>query len=217
MVQEIEVANERITEAFPPELRPKPPVRMSFEDFLTSDIEGHAEWFDGEVILMTPPNTRHQQLLMFLSALLRYYAEVHELGTVLPAPFLMRIGANSPGREPDILFIAREHLDRLTPKMLDGAADLIIEIISPESRKRDRQQKFREYEQGGVREYWLIDPTRNQAAFYRLNTEGIYQLVPLDDGIFRSEVLTGFWLRVEWLWREPLPTLVSVLREWKLI
>jgi len=107
---------------------------------------------------------------------------------------------------------------RQSGELLDGPADMALEIISPESRARDRGEKFYEYEQAGVREYWLIDPVRKQAEFYRLDDEGIYQLVPADaDGIFHSDVLDGLNLKVDWLWQEPLPMLMSVLKEWGLV
>lgn len=62
------------------------------------------------------------------------------------------------GREPDLLFISNETAQRLTERKLEGAADLVIEIIFPESVRRDRYEKFDEYEEAGVREYWIIDP-----------------------------------------------------------
>ena len=69
-----------------------------------------------------------------------------------------------------------------------------------------------------MREYWLIDPDRKQAEFYSLAADGIYRPVPLAEGqVFRSPVLEGLWLNVEWLWQEPLPLLMAVLKEWKLV
>jgi Uma2 family endonuclease len=101
---------------------------------------------------------------------------------------------------------------------MEGPADLVVEIISPESRARDRGEKFYEYEQGGVREYWMLDRQRKQAEFYALGADGIYRLIPSgDDGVFRSVVLPGFWLRVEWLWQDPLPPLMTVLKAWGLV
>ncbi len=217
MAQELEINRDDFTTNLPPELLPEPPRRMTFEEFLLSDIEGHAEWVDGEVTFMTPPSNKHQHLLMFLSALLRFYTETYQLGTVLTAPFLMQTSADLPGREPDILFIATEHLDRLKSNRLEGAADIAVEIISPESRTRDYIIRLREYEQGGVGEYWLLDQPREQAEFYRLNAQGFFELVPLQDGVFRSSILPGLELKISWLWQDPLPTLVEVLREWKLI
>lgn len=70
----------------------------------------------------------------------------------------MKTGPTLPGREPDLLFLARENLDRLKAPYLEGPADLAVEIVSSESRLRDRGEKLAEYEAGGVREDWILDP-----------------------------------------------------------
>jgi Uma2 family endonuclease len=69
-----------------------------------------------------------------------------------------------------------------------------------------------------VPEFWLIDPQRRQAEFFLRGGDGIYRAVPVGaDGIFRSEALPGLWLKVDWLWQEPLPPLLDVLAEWGMI
>jgi Uma2 family endonuclease len=196
-----------------------PHGKMTYEEFLAwADEDTWVEWVNGDVIIMSPPSKQHQDLVTVLAALLRFFVDASQRGIVLTAPFQMKIGPDLPGREPDILFISREHLERPREPYLDGPADLVVEIISRDSRARDRGDKFYEYEQGGVREYWLLDYLRRQAEFYQLGADGIYRLVPAgEDGIYRSAVLEGLWLKVEWLWQEPLPPLMSVLREWQLI
>ncbi|MDW8104696.1 MAG: Uma2 family endonuclease, partial [Armatimonadota bacterium] len=130
--------------------------------------------------------------------------------------FQMRLANSS--RSPDILFVSHANLQRLKETYLDGAADLVVEVISPESRARDRGEKFYEYEEAGVREYWLIDPERKQAEFYQLGADGVYRTVLSgSSGEYRSAVLEGLWLRVEWLWQKPKPTIVEVLREWGML
>jgi Uma2 family endonuclease len=200
-----------VTESLP--APPKPYI--SFEDFLAHGPETQAEWVDGEVITMSPPIENHQDVARLLTGVLSVFTEDHQLGRILPAPFLMKTGPGLPGREPDILFIAAEHLDRLKRTHLEGPADLAVEIISPESRGRDRGDKYYEYEQGGVREYWLLDPERRQAEFYGLDEQGIYRTLPVDDGVFHSRVLAGLWLKPEWLWQKPLPSLRSILAQWE--
>jgi Uma2 family endonuclease len=117
------------------------------------------------------------------------------------------------GREPDLIFVSTANLDRAKDTYLDGPADLVVEIISPESVGRDRGEKFLEYEAGGVPDYWLIDPQRQWAEFYRLE-EGRYRLLHAGtEGIVRPHTIPDFWLRVEWLWQQPMPRIVDVLRE----
>jgi Uma2 family endonuclease len=113
-----------------------------------------------------------------------------------------------------IFFVASENRGRIKTNFLDGPADLVIEVISPESLQRDRGEKFFEYEQGGVREYWLIDPLRRQADFYIRGDDELYHAGAIVDGIYRSEVLKGLWLRVGWLWQGPLPSVLGVIKEW---
>jgi hypothetical protein len=68
-----------------------------------------------------------------------------------------------------------------------------------------------EYEAAGIPEYWLIDPVRLEAVFYQLGEDGHYHAGSIDqDGIYRSAVLAGFWLRVAWLWQQPLPPVLDV-------
>ncbi len=192
------------------------PLEMSYEAFLEwADEDTAAEWVDGKVILMSPPSDRHQDLSDFLTALMRIFVEEHGLGKVRSAAFQMKLATS--GREPDILFVAKENLDRVKKNRLVGPADLAVEIVSPESRKRDRQTKFLEYEQAGVKEYWLIDPEREQVEFYFLDERGVYQAIPLDEDVFHSEVLKGLELDTAWLWQEPLPPLMHVLKVWGLV
>ena len=197
---------------------PKEREKLTFDDFLARyrDEDLRAEWVSGEVIVMAPASNRHQDVSDFLTVLMRAFAEFHRLGVVRSAPFLMRLQHSA--REPDILFVAEEHLSRLKDTYLDGPADLVVEIVSPESRLRDRGEKFAEYEMAGVAEYWLIDPDMRRADFYVLGEDGRYErFLPDREGIYRSRVLRGFWLNVGWLWQSPLPPVLDTLRALRLI
>lgn len=193
-------------------LTPKERPKMTYAEFLAwADEDTLAEWVDGEVLMYSPASDRHQDLADFLIAVVRPYVESHDLGWVRSAPFQMKL---EHGREPDLLFVGREHLERLKETYLDGPADLAVEIVSQESLERDRGAKFAEYEAGGVAEYWLLDPLRRWAEFYRLGEDERYRTVFAGaEGEFKSRALPGFWLRVEWLWQEPLPATEDVLLE----
>ncbi len=190
---------------------------ITFDEYLDLEIEGaHLEWIDGKVIGFMANNLQHQEIGSFLEMLMRLYAEVNNLGRIVRGGFAMKLEPQRRGREPDLIFVSKKRINLLKRKYLDGAADIAVEIVSPESIERDNEIKFGEYEKAGIKEYWLIDPQENRAEFYRLNAEGFYRLVETSDGIFRSDVLPGFFLRVEWLWRENLPT-IAALKELNLI
>lgn len=184
------------------------PKRMTLEEYLAWNYEDvRAEWVDGEVVLMSPVAPLHQRILLFLARLLADFCEEHELGDIYTAGVRVLLSSRPSGREPDVIFIAAAHADRVKATYIDGPADLAVEIISPESEERDRGTKLLEYEAAGVREYWLIDSLRHDAMFYVLGEDGRYHLrLPSPDGIYQSSVVEGFRLRPDWLWREPLPT-----------
>jgi Uma2 family endonuclease len=188
------------------------PNRVSFEEFLARGIdEPRAEWVDGEVIPLSPASFDHQDLLKFLCYLVDMFVSRHGLGQVFFAPILMRLESRPSGREPDLLFVSNEHADRLRETYLDGPADLVVEIVSPDSDARDHGDKFVEYEAAGIPEYWLIDRLRQEAIFNVLGDDGRYHPAPIgEDGWFESRVLPGFRLQVAWLWQRPLPTLDDV-------
>jgi Uma2 family endonuclease len=187
------------------------PLKMTYEEFLAwADEDTLAEWVDGEAIVTSPASNRHQDLVGFLESVLRPFVEERQLGVVRSASFQMKL---EHGREPDLLFVATGHLGRLKKNYLDGPADLVVEVVSAESAGRDRGEKFYEYAQGGVPEYWLIDPEMAWAEFYRLD-KGRYRLAFEGQASeYHALVLPGFWLRVEWLWQEPLPAVEDVLLE----
>jgi Uma2 family endonuclease len=165
--------------------------------------------------MMAAVSEEHTHVGRFLLMLLTHFVEARKLGTVMYEPFQMKLAVGKRGRSPDLMFVATANLPRMTTKFLDGPADLAVEVVSPGSVATDRGEKFNEYEQGGVREYWLIDPLRKQAEFYERGTDGLFHLIPVEGGVVRSVVLAGLWLRVEWLWDRP--GVIAVLKEWGLV
>jgi Uma2 family endonuclease len=110
---------------------------LTYEAFLDwAGEDTSAEWIDGEVVTYSPASKQHQSIAAFRVKLMGTFAEQHDLGIVLSAPFQMKL--EHSGREPDLLLVAREHLDQLKETYLDGPADLVVEIVSPESAGRNR-------------------------------------------------------------------------------
>ena len=191
------------------------PLRMTLEEFQVWYTEGRrGEWVDGEVIEFVAPKTMHQEISVFLSTLLRFFVDTRGLGRVLPQPE-MRLRHGGSYREPDLVFVAAENADRITAEGVNGPGDLVVEIVSDDSVRRDRKQKFDEYAEAGVREYWVIDPRplRRTVMVYALSDEGLFDpIVPNERGEIRSVVVPGFWVQPTWLWGERTPNVVEVLR-----
>lgn len=178
-------------------------IPMSYQEYLTTfDEDVHAEWVQGEVIIFRSAATRHQVIVAYLIQLLRTYVEYFHLGQLFAAPYEMKVSPTGNAREPDILFVKTEHQHRIKEQRVVGVADLVIEVVSPESVKRDNEDKFREYEAAGVPEYWIIDPRPEQQTveIWVLDKQGHYQAVPETQGVYKSSALPNFWLNPQWLW-----------------
>ena len=192
-------------------------IKMSYEEYLQFANDTQiVEWDEGEVIIYMPPIPEHQIISHFLSTLIGLYIQYFNLGKLHYAPLEVKLWPDGPSREPDIFFVAQENAARLTDKRFEGAPDLIIEIISPGSVTEDRVRKFNQYEQAGVKEYWLIDPRphQQQADFYLLGEDKLFFAAPLDEaGRFYSAVLPNFWFNLDWLWQDPLLNPQLILAE----
>ncbi|MDZ7262028.1 MAG: Uma2 family endonuclease [candidate division KSB1 bacterium] len=184
-----------------------------FVDFCDEDIK--AEFVDGEVIVHSPASTKHGSMSIFLASLVQFYVDQHNLGRVWGENSQVRL---RPGlrRVPDLIFISKNSKVNITDTEVDGAPDLAVEIVSPDSVDRDWRDKFLEYEKAGVKEYWIIDPSNERMEIYCLNDQGEYERQQIKEGRLESKVLPGFWLRPQWLWQEPLPSVIAIARELKM-
>jgi Uma2 family endonuclease len=185
------------------------PPLVPWEDFhdwaLTQ--ERRVEWVDGEIIEVVGDSIRHYLLVHFLGNLLSRYVNLNRLGFVFIETILMKLSTHPSGRMPDVFFLSNRHRHRIKDTYVDGPADIAIEVMSPDSEVRDRFVKLAEYQDAGVPEYWLVDQPRHEAHFYVLDEDGKYHEVSISaDGVYTSTVLPGLRLRVDWLWRDPLPT-----------
>lgn len=197
--------------------RGKIPTPLTYEEFLRVYDGEFAEWEDGKIVQhMSPVSFNHTNIGLFLTRLLSDFCENNNSGQVVYAPYQMRLRQFNRGCEPDVAVVLTANLSRITPGYLDGPADFVVEIVSPESETRDRETKFAEYEFCGVTEYWIVDPVAQTAEFYVRNPVTLKYVAQIPDanGNYESTVLPGFWLTVAWLWQTPLPTLRSVIAAW---
>ena len=142
--------------------------RQEFYEWLQDDVK--AEFINGEVIMHSPVKRRHLRASGNLTTLLRVYVQTNNLGEVDTEKALVALTRND--YEPDICFWRKEVADEFDDEMMKHPApDLVVEILSKGTTKRDRGIKFEDYASHGVREYWLVDPMRHTVEQFRLDEE----------------------------------------------
>lgn len=186
---------------------------MTFEAFLDWTPEGGlTEWVNGDGVQYMSATRYHQGAVRFLTVLLTYFVELHKLGQLFLAPYAMRGTPGGSVREPDLFFVSIDRLHLMRDTYVDGPADLVIEVVSDDSVTRDRVEKFDEFQDAGVKEYWVIDPrpSRNRALFFVLRDGQFTPVKPDAADVYRSTVLSGLEMNVAWLWQES-PDLAQIL------
>jgi Uma2 family endonuclease len=141
--------------------------KFTYEDYalLPEDGERH-EVIDGDPCVSPAPLPRHQRLSMRLSLRLGAYAESSGLGEVFAAPIDVVLSRHDV-LQPDLLFISNERAGIVTEKNIQGAPDLVVEILSESTRRLDEGEKLSRYELFGVRECWFFDPATARVRVYR--------------------------------------------------
>ncbi|MHB1426525.1 MAG: Uma2 family endonuclease [Gemmataceae bacterium] len=184
----------------------------TFDDFCALIREDQkADLIDGVIYMASPENTDANDLFGWLFMVIRGYTRRRKLGRVFGSRVALRL-ADEHGPEPDIALVRTEHLERVQRGFVAGAADLAVEIVSPESVERDYYDKRELYQEYGISEYWIIDEMDQSITLLRLQ-KGEYREVRPKKGELHSKVLAGFWLRPEWLWQEPRPDEFDTLLE----
>ncbi|MBZ0295053.1 MAG: Uma2 family endonuclease [Anaerolineae bacterium] len=151
-------------------------IRMTAaEYFKLPESTQFEELLDGELIVSPPPLLNHQRLVLRLATLLQ---SLIPDGEVFIAPVALYLDEHNVP-EPDVAWVAHESQCQLTRTGLQGPPDLIVEVLSASTARRDRGEKFDLYEKHGVREYWLVDPEGQYLEVYTLDhhtyrRQGVY-------------------------------------------
>jgi Uma2 family endonuclease len=143
-------------------------VKLTYDDFLLFPDDGKRhELIDGEHYVTPSPNTKHQTVSGNLHFMIRGWIEEHPVGKVFFAPFDI-VFTQFDVVEPDLLYMSNQRAANiLTSKHVAGVPELVIEIGSPSTRKRDETLKRRLYERTGVDEYWVVDPDVDAVRVFR--------------------------------------------------
>jgi Uma2 family endonuclease len=184
-------------------------TRLTYADLVAMPEDGKRhELIDGEHYVTPSPTLRHQLVLGHLHLDLAGYVEANGLGQVCFAP-LDVILSDYDVVEPDLLFVTTERLERIGRAYIHAAPDLVVEVLSPGTRKIDATKKLRLYEKFGVAEYWMIDPELDWVEVHRAGSgglQGLHQAARLvrerGDGPLTSPLFPGLTLQLDRLFRQ---------------
>ena len=131
--------------------------RYTYDDYLKTPDDKRYELIEGELYMTPSPITNHQRISRKIEFLLEKFVTENELGEIFDAPYDVYFDDENVV-QPDILFISKDRLNIIGDKNLQGAPDLVIEILSESNAYRDLIQKKKLYAMHGVKEYWIKEP-----------------------------------------------------------
>lgn len=164
------------------------PGSVTYEDYAQLPEGAPYQLIQGELVMAPAPLPDHQDIVGNIFANLREFARTHSLGKVFVAPIDVYLSSgNTP--QPDVIFIKRERLHIIGDTKIEGAPDIVIEVLSPGTAYYDLKKKKRLYEASGVPEYWIVDPLDKSVEVFTLENDA-YTL------LCRAEILQSVQSRV---------------------
>ena len=170
--------------------------KLTVADYEKMPADGFRhEIIEGEEFMTPPPGTDHQTAVVNLTRILGNHVSARKLGRVFVAPTAV-VFSKHDAVEPDVFFVSKGRASIIASKDIQGAPDLVVEVLSPSAASNDRGPKLATYDRGGVREYWIVDPSAKTVEireFAKTRRTRAYQ----DDQSFQSELLPGLTIRLE--------------------
>jgi len=180
-----------------------------FLDWLKPGVQ--ADLINGEIVMHSPVNLRHADLLNFVDHLLRSYLEVQKLGRLYREVVAVRLNPRLVFL-PDLCFFTNAQVSLLKPTHASIAPTLVVEALSPGTANKDVTDKFAAYEQHGVKEYWVLDLEHRAHRFYRREGD-LFVEFAAEAEVIPAQTMPGFWLKRAWLNPEQLPEVGRCLTE----
>lgn len=176
---------------------PNPVVKFTYQDYLNTPEDKRYELLDGELVAVSTPGELHQSVSAQLGWRLVQFASENNLGRVYHAPFDMVL-SETDVVQPDLLFVSNERSQIITPANIQGAPDLVVEILSPSTATGDRTFKRTLYARHGVREYWMVDTSEKDITVLLLGDRG-FEIVDVYGGreALTSPTLRGFRISLD--------------------
>ena len=148
------------------------PIKFTYQDYLLLPEDKRYEIIEGELFMVPAPIPYHQDIFRSLFRVLTDYAQSKNLGKVYSAPIDVVLSDENIV-QPDILFISKQRLSIITEKNIQGAPDLVVEILSPGTAEKDKILKRKLYAKFGVKEFWLVDGKKKEIEVLSLQEEDL--------------------------------------------
>jgi len=182
--------------------QPNPRLKFTVKDYMSMPGDKRYQLLDGAMILAHSPTTRHQTIAQRLNLALQEFVAAGSLGRLWFAP-LDVVLSNHDVAQPDILFVSNERSSIVTDANIQGAPDLVVEILSPGTAEHDRGYKQALYGRHGVREYWLVDPDAETVEVLTLGDQGLTPTATYRRGeVLASPLLEGMSLELDQVFSE---------------
>ena len=187
-------------------MRPESRTKLTYDDFVLFPDDGmRHELIDGEHYVTPSPNTKHQVVVGNLHLLIGNWLRANRIGRVMLSPFDV-VFTKFDVVEPDLLYLSNDRAAQvLTAANVQGVPELVVEIGSPSTRKRDETIKRRLYERAGVSEYWVVDPELDVVRIYRAGAGGYEKPVELSreaGDVLSTPLLPGLHLPLVLIFQE---------------
>ena len=164
--------------------------KLTYADYEKMPADGFRhEIIDGAELMTPAPNPDHQAVVVNLAALLRDHTKEQSLGRVFVAPTDVVLSLHDLV-QPDVFFVLEARAHIVGPKSIEGAPDLVIEVLSPSTEAVDRVQKRGLYDRSGVREFWMIDPASRTVEIHEFGSPRRTRIYK-EGQSFESVVLPG--------------------------
>lgn len=187
--------------SMPPEIAAGRRSKLGWEEFLELPEDGNRyEILDGELVVTPPPAIIHQRVLGNLNAIVRAHVLEHRLGEVFFAPLAVRLSPTTIA-EPDLIFLSAARSGAVSDLSIDRAPDLLVEILSPSTAKRDRTIKAHLYAGLGVDHYWIVDPKRRRLDAFERDGAGYRHVRTVEgDEAFEPALFAGLRIEMASVW-----------------
>lgn len=181
-------------------LAPDTTKEWTYEDLQLFDEDFYCEILNGELYMSPSPSKKHQYVLGKIYTLFENFVERNSLGEIFFAPLDVKLDTKNVV-QPDLIFISTGNTNykNTTETIIIGAPDLVLEIVSPYSVRRDYYTKLKTYEKYSIKEYWIVDPANEVVEVFSLTDQNEYELFSnmVKKGNIESKILKGFQLNLD--------------------